>query len=45
MSEMCTVCERELEDGRPVQRDLDGQAAHCECLETQELDDEGDGEQ
>lgn len=40
---VCTICECELDDSRPYQRDLEGNGAHCDCLEAtlqqEELDD------
>lgn len=39
---VCTICETELDDTRPYQRDLEGNGAHMECLET--LEEEEDAE-
>jgi hypothetical protein len=40
MSEVCVVCEKPLDDGRPVQTSFEGEGAHVECLETVEEDEE-----
>jgi hypothetical protein len=42
MTQLCTICEKPLNDGRPVQQDFDGDAVHVDCLEEQRLDEEGD---
>lgn len=40
---VCTVCERPLEDGTPVQYDLAGDGTHARCLpEHDEGDDDRD---
>jgi hypothetical protein len=39
---VCTICERELDDTLPFQRDLEGNGAHLECLESVEEEDDGE---
>jgi hypothetical protein len=40
--EVCTICEEALDGSKPYQRDLEGNGAHLECLETVEEEDDGE---
>jgi hypothetical protein len=39
---VCTICEEELDDTQPFQRDLEGNGAHLDCLETVEEEDDAE---
>jgi hypothetical protein len=39
---LCTLCEKPLEDGQPVQFDINGEGAHVECLQTLEEEEHDD---
>lgn len=41
-TDLCPICEEPLEDGRPIQTSLDGNAAHAECVVNVELQAEGE---
>lgn len=43
-TQVCSICECELDDTKPYQRDLEGNGAHLDCLETLLPEEDENGE-